>query len=267
MAKASDATLRGIQVMTSLLASVVRRRPHPSGPRAYGYRRVSREDQVKSGLGLAAQRTAIRQAAKRLGVGLWRVRTDGGRSGELPPDKRPGLLAVLRHIRPRDVLIVAKRDRLSRDDLAMKLLEVGLDAAEIRIFSAAGEGTQVRLDDPDGVLERGINDMYSRSELLKIRQRTRAALRRRRLNGLRTGGVPYGFDEAEDGRLVPNRTEQKALGLMRERRREGRSYSEIASELTAIGVKPRGSAWRKSGVRTILRTAAKWDELSKSNKR
>jgi hypothetical protein len=77
-----------------------------------GYVRVSTADQVESGLGLAAQETAIREEAERRGWDLEIVR-DEGRSGKRV---NPGLRSALDDLRAglADGLVVAKLDRLAR---------------------------------------------------------------------------------------------------------------------------------------------------------
>ena len=90
---------------------------------------MSTAEQAGSGLGLDAQRTAIAAGAARLGLPLADTFTDAGRSGGLPLEQRPGLLAALDAVGKGDVLIVAKRDRLGRDVLAI------LDGLEIKKWS------------------------------------------------------------------------------------------------------------------------------------
>lgn len=58
-----------------------------------GYLRVSTEEQVVSGLGLAAQRGAIEAEAARRGLPLLAVHVDAGLSGKNLA--RPGLTAAL----------------------------------------------------------------------------------------------------------------------------------------------------------------------------
>src|SRR5690242_4001873 len=82
-------------------------------PRAIGYLRVSTDEQVGSGLGLAAQRAAIVAEAERRG---WQLELfeEEGRSGK--DLNRPVLADALDRLdrHQADVLVVAKLDRLSR---------------------------------------------------------------------------------------------------------------------------------------------------------
>ena len=66
--------------------------------RAYGYCRVSTEQQRESGLGLDAQREAIAHTAARLHVPLLHTFTDAGLSGSLSIDDRPALEPARRRL-------------------------------------------------------------------------------------------------------------------------------------------------------------------------
>lgn len=84
---------------------------------AIGYLRVSTKGQGRSGLGLEAQRVAIREFAQREGFELSRWFTDieTGKGADAL-DKRPNLAAALRAAsKARCPVMVAKLDRLSRD--------------------------------------------------------------------------------------------------------------------------------------------------------
>lgn len=240
--------------VSRLLDSVAERSSRKSGPVAYGYRRVSTGKQVKSGLGLSDQRDMIEATSERLGLPLWRVRTDGGRSGELPIQERPGLLLILKHIRRDDALIVAKRDRLARDDVEIKLLERALAKAGVRVRSAAGEGTDGDLEDPGLALQRDIHDVFAAHELRVIRARTKAALREKRRRGELAGAVPFGFDVLDDGSLIENTKEKAALTKALIWRRRGLSYRAIAARLNCLVKPKRGAAWYASSVRSVLLT-------------
>jgi DNA invertase Pin-like site-specific DNA recombinase len=77
----------------------------------FGYVRVSTEEQGRSGLGLEAQRAAIREEASRRGwdVDIRQEVRSGSRAGN-----RPELQAVLSELQRGDTLVVTKLDRLAR---------------------------------------------------------------------------------------------------------------------------------------------------------
>jgi DNA invertase Pin-like site-specific DNA recombinase len=84
---------------------------------AVGYVRVSTDQQGKSGLGLEAQRAAIRAFADREGfeVAQWYQEVETGKGSDAL-DRRPQLAEALRAARKmRCPVMVAKLDRLSRD--------------------------------------------------------------------------------------------------------------------------------------------------------
>ena len=87
------------------------------------------------------------------------------------------------------------------------------------------------------------------------RERTRSALAVKRANGQRTGGIPYGFDLADDGAtLTPNPSEQAIIADMRTMRAKGWTLAAVAEELTErrIPTKRGRSAWTHQAVAGIL---------------
>lgn len=222
---------------------------------AISYLRVSTDEQAISGLGLEAQRAAIAAAAERLGLKLGGEHVDRGYSGSLAPLQRPGLTTAIAELAQGDVLLVAKRDRLSRDAIDLGMLERELGDRGVRIVSAAGEGTGS--NEPMDVFLRRILDAVGELERNMGIARTRAALGAKRARGERSGSIPFGFAVGVDGKLVEDREEQVALLLMTTHRAAGESFRAIARELTRRGYKPRGKAWHPQGVRSILGTVAR----------
>jgi DNA invertase Pin-like site-specific DNA recombinase len=179
---------------------------------------------------LEAQRAAIAVAAKRLGQPVAQVFEDAGISGAAPIDQRPGLLAAVNALRKGDVLMVAKRDRLGRDVIAVALVERLVQRKGARIVSAAGEGTDT--DDPSSMLLRRLVDCFGEYERAMIRARTKAALKAKRARGERAGNVPFGYRVAEDGRtLLQDAREQQVIALARSLRAEGLTLRGVAAAL------------------------------------
>ena len=223
--------------------------------RAVGYLRVSTDQQAESGLGLDAQRHAIEQAAARYALCVVAFHEDAGLSGAKDIEDRPGLLEAVSILRRGDVLVVAKRDRLGRDVVAVALIERLIARKGARVLSAAGEGTES--DDPTALLMRRIVDAFGEYERLLIGSRTKLALKAKRAQGLRAGNVPYGYGLATDRKtLVPRAEEQRTLEAIRNLRSQGCSMPQIAARLNAGGHLTRcGSAWRFEYIRRLLRTA------------
>ena len=96
--------------------------------KAVVYLRVSTEDQANSGLGLEAQEDACRHAAARLGIpGPLPRHADEGVSGTAPLDRRVGLMDAIGQLGKGDVLLVAKRDRLGREPIAVATIEAAVN--------------------------------------------------------------------------------------------------------------------------------------------
>lgn len=213
-------------------------------PRAFGYLRVSTDQQTESGLGLEAQREAVEKTAARLGVPLADLFTDAGLSGALDLENRPNLFAAVQGLKRGDVLIVAKRDRLGRDLIGVAMIERSIMRKRARIVSAAGEGTEGT--DAGAMLQRQILDVFAEYERRLIGQRTKAALQAKRARGERAGNVPFGYRLGADGqKLEKCEAEQAALAILGELRAAGYSLRQIAAELNRQGFTTRrGTAWR-----------------------
>src|SRR6185436_9879130 len=93
-----------------------------------------------------------RRCALDLGAELIGPYADEGVSGPSCLDRRPGLLQAISELPRGDVLLVAKRDRLGRDPIAIAMIEAAVKRKGARIASSAGEGTGG--DDPTNVLMR-----------------------------------------------------------------------------------------------------------------
>ena len=234
-------------------------------PRAIIYLRVSTDEQAESGLGLEAQLAACRALAARMGWEVVLVLEDS-MSGGLPLEKRTILLDALAALARGDILLVAKRDRLSRGDMmTTAMIEAAVERAGARIASAAGEGTES--DDPASILMRRMIDAFAEYERLIIKARTRAALAAKRRRGERTGQVPYGCRLSGGGPpskktgmptgLEPDVAEAAAIGLVRELRAAGVSLRAIARELDRREVPTKsGAPWRHTTIRDLLERPA-----------
>lgn len=220
---------------------------------AIGYVRVSTDRQE---LGPEAQVAAITSWALAQGVTVAAWHVDQGVSGTADITARPGLLAAIADITVRraGVLIVAKRDRLSRDPMNAMLLERMASTAGARIVSASGEGNGTT---PGDAFLRGIIDLAAAYEVQMIRARTRAALKAKRARGERAGNVPYGFTADATGKLSPCAAERAVIAQVHALRAAGLSQRAIVAELARAGVVGRtGNGLALLQVQNILAVAA-----------
>ena len=88
-----------------------------------------------------------------------------------------------------------------------------------------------------------------------ISERTLSAMDHLRRQGRKvSGNVPFGWEEAEGGRLVPNETERAVVEMLRRRRAEGASFRELAAELAAASVPTKSGllTWTPATIRGVL---------------
>jgi DNA invertase Pin-like site-specific DNA recombinase len=168
-------------------------------------------------------------------------------------EERPVLLDAVAALRRGDVLLVAKRDRLGRDLIAVAMIERLVAKRGARVVSAAGEGTDS--NDPAAMLMRRLIDSFAEYERALIAARTRAALAAKSRRGERVSGImPFGFRLGANGRtLVAHDGEQGTLSTIRGLRVAGTSLRAIAEALNAEGNQTRaGTPWRFEYVRRVL---------------
>lgn len=217
------------------------------GDRAVAYLRVSTVDQQ---LGLEAQRAAIEAWARNASVAVVSWHVDHGISGATEFAERPGLLDAFTALDTHraGLLAVAKRDRLARSVFVAATIEGLAQRAGARIVTADGANE----DGPGFDLMRHIIDAFAQYERALIRTRTMAALKAKRRRGERTGGVPFGFDVLDDGKLVENAHELAAIARIRELHRAGLGVQAITGRLSSEGFRPRGERWHRTTVYRLL---------------
>ena len=233
---------------------------------AVGLIRVSTDEQADSGLGLAAQRHAIQEAADRLGLRLVQVVEEAGVSGGREVSKRTGLLEAVDAVPRGGVLLVAKRDRVARDMFVMSWVEKELQKRDARLVSAHGEGTAPDTDPVSALILKTVTDLHAEIERLQAQLRTLAALAAKRRRGEKLGGhVPLGFDveqrtvmdrhgeQKQLKVLVPSRDGQAVVRLIRSLRAKGHSLRSIGSELEKLGHRAQnGGKWQAKVIRSVL---------------
>jgi site-specific DNA recombinase len=226
--------------------------------RAIIYLRVSKSEQADSGLGLAAQLAAATKKAIELGVSEILPFTDPGVSGSTPIDKRPGLSQALAAVRKGDVLIVAKRDRLSRSMSISIAIEDLLRSRKAALISANGEGTGDTVENVGSLMEKRMFQVFAEVEKQMIKDRTRAALGVKKARGERTGNIPYGYQLADDGiHVEPNTEEQAVISIVGTLRGQGMTFYGIVAHLNHEGIPNRkGTLWQYRSVWNIVNSIA-----------
>jgi DNA invertase Pin-like site-specific DNA recombinase len=219
-----------------------------ASPRFVAYYRVSTAQQGRSGLGLEAQREAVRVFMGGNAVGLAEEFTEieSGKNAD-----RPQLARALDACRLTGaVLVIAKLDRLSRD--AHFLL--GLEKAGVEFVAA---------DMPNANrLTVRLMAVIAQEEREMISARTKAALAAAKARGKKLGGNRGGpkVDPAR-GRAARTRTADDyarkvgPIALEAWRPAEGTQggYGHAAAVLAARGIRtPRGGKWTRSAVRSLI---------------
>lgn len=219
------------------------------------YCRVSTDEQAASGLGLAAQVAACEAFAANAGHTVTACHTDAGISGAAGLEDRPGLMAAIGSLRRGDAIVIAKRCRLGRDQMAILMIEKAVNRKGAVILSADGIGNA---DDPASQFMKNVIDAASVYERGLIRSRTKAALAAKRRAGRLTGEVPFGWTVDADSNLIEVAEEQRILELIRSLRDQGCSLRRIAAILTDAGhpTKKGRAAWTHTSIKSILERAA-----------
>ena len=223
-------------------AALMRRaKTRPTGTsRVVGYCRVSTAEQADSGLGLEAQRRAIRLECERRGWELVAVEEDAGVSGKVT--SRPGLQRALDACQrgESDGLVVAKLDRLSRSvQHAAQLLA----EAEREGWALVALDLGVDLSTPSGEVMAHVLAAIAQFERRLIGQRTRDALAVRKAQGVRLGRP-----QVLPAELVERISRQRLAGA---------TLQAIADQLNGEGVPTAhgGARWWPSTVGKVLQPA------------
>lgn len=210
------------------------------------YRRVSTDEQGKSGLGLEAQDRDIRLYLEGYSDQPFEVVAEFTEVASGSDDRRPELTKALDTARKNGAeLLVAKLDRLSRkvsfiasllDDRKVQLRVAAMpqaDKFQLHIYAALAEQER---------------------EFISIR--TKAALKEAKARGVKLGGArDKTLKRNQEVQRKATERAQNVAGLIQPLRDAGKSLREIAAELNRAGVRTaRGGEWQASQVkRTIER--------------
>jgi DNA invertase Pin-like site-specific DNA recombinase len=205
---------------------------------AIAYLRVSTDRQEH---GPDAQRAAIKLWCDRNEVRLIPETFHDTESGADTIADRPALLRALRALEEHGagMLIAAKRDRFARDPAIMSAIEGESRKAGAVVRTADGMSDA---DGSIGMLQKGVQDVFSAYERELIRERTKAALAVKRSRGeLVSRHPPYGFKlppgwkKGSAGSLLRDPEEQATIARAKALRKKGQSLRAIAAQLAREG--------------------------------
>ncbi len=202
-----------------------------------GYVRVSTNEQADNGVGLEAQREAIKGECERRGWDLLEIVEDAGYSAK--DLKRPGIQSALERLGSGEVdgLVVAKLDRLSRSVHDF----VGLMAlAQKKSWDIVALDLGVDTTTPAGEVMATVLAAISQFERRLIGQRTKEALAVKRSQGVKLGR-PRTLPEKVRSRIIDERESGSTLTAIA----DGLNRDDVA---TAQG----GVKWWPSTVRAVL---------------
>jgi DNA invertase Pin-like site-specific DNA recombinase len=174
-----------------------------------------------------------------------------GISGSVPLGDRPEGARLVAALQPSDVVIAAKLDRMFRS--AWDALNVIRDFQRRRIslwlLDLGGDVSG------DGIAKLVLTILAAIAEFERERigERIRDAKRHQKRTGQYLGGDrPFGWQIGEDGTLIEDEAEQRALAEMRVLRSAGSSYRRIVEHIK----KTQGIQISHQGVKRALARSA-----------
>jgi DNA invertase Pin-like site-specific DNA recombinase len=201
----------------------------------YSYARVSTERQAEEGVSLDEQQRRIDGQALMEGWTIGRRFIETGISGSIALGERPEGAKLLALLKPGDIVVAAKLDRMFRS--ALDALTV------IKEFQRRGISLWL-LDVGGDVSGNGIAKLmltivsaFAEFERDRISERIRDAKRQMRAEGRLQGGKrPFGWRVGDDRTLIEDPVEQTAISEMRLLREGGSSYRAISQTLAERGI-------------------------------
>ena len=201
----------------------------------YGYVRVSTTRQASEGESLDVQQRTIAGYAMMHGKAVSQTFVEGAVSGSVPLGARPQGKALLDVLQAGDVVITAKLDRIFRS---------ALDALDV-LAKLKAQGVSLHMIDLGGdVTGNGISKLVftilsavAEAERDRTRERIAEVKRDQRTRNRYLGGrPPFGWQKGEDGELVANLEQQRAIQQIRQLKAQGLSLRAVAGQITAAGV-------------------------------
>jgi DNA invertase Pin-like site-specific DNA recombinase len=229
------------------MAKKTSKTPFPKSLNAYGYVRVSTEEQAKEGISLEAQRAKIQAFATVKDLNLIEIVADEGASGK--DLNRYGLKRLLDLVKGKqaEAVVVYKLDRLSRRtrDLLFLTEEV-FKHGNTRFFSLT---EQIDTETAIGKFFLTLMGAMAQMERELIAERTKSSLAYKKEKGESLGHIPYGYKRV-NGKLIIEPNEQKTIELIKRLRRQKKGYRKIAKALNEqeVPTRTKGTKWHDSSI-------------------
>lgn len=182
-------------------------------------------------------------------------------SGTKGLEHRKGLRNAIDSLKRGDDLVVAYRDRISRDFLMMAVLEANIEKKGNRILSASEES--LNNDSIEAVAMKQMVSVMSSMERKIIARRIKNVLDHKKSNNERISGYPeYGFDFAgvDSKSVVINEKEQEIREWVKTLRNEGMSVAGIQRLLNERQV-PTKTGKAKWHYTSVFRLAKRVEEV------
>lgn len=206
----------------------------------YGYCRVSTEKQTKEGESLGTQERVIQGYCMMNNFTLTKTFIEQGISGSVPLADRPQGKELLRLLKPADIIITPKLDRMFRSslDALTTLNHLKKNKISLHMLDLGGDVTT----DTMAKLLFTVLSAFAELERDRISERIRDVKRDQKKRGEYLGGkVPFGY-LLLDGNLYPHDQQQQMITVMKSLKKNGYSLRDIS----------RHTGLSHSGVRNIL---------------
>jgi putative DNA-invertase from lambdoid prophage Rac len=201
----------------------------------YGYARVSTGRQAGEGVSLEEQQRRIGGRALEQGWEVAEMFVERGVSGSVPFADRPQGKRLTGLLRPGDVVVAAKLDRMFRS-AADALYIIGIfneHKISLWLLDLGGDVSG------NGIARLMMTVLAAVAEFERDRiiDRILEAKAHLRCQGKFLGGSrPFGYQVGAAGELVPDATEQDAIGEMARLREAGASLHQISRTMQARGI-------------------------------
>ncbi|MBS1799551.1 MAG: recombinase family protein [Acidobacteria bacterium] len=200
----------------------------------YGYTRVSTVRMAEEGESLGAQQRRLEGYAMMQGMQVDKMFVERGVSGSTLMQARPQGAKLLSILKPGDVVITPKLDRMFRS---------ALDALDV-LAKLKDAGVSLHMIDLGGdVTGNGISKLVftilsavAEAERDRIRERIRdVKADQKKRNRYLGGTVPFGWALGDDGELVKDDAQQAAIRRMKALHIKGESLRAISAALADDG--------------------------------